>query len=132
MQFETESVIEPFKASRLLSPDLFSGEKSGIALIMADGYKVYQLDLALDPGASMKWLKADIILNKISKIGKPLKVFPETAQFLLPDFDGSFSVLLGSKDDEARLKEGIVGHVSEVRIVEYRERCVNTLIDMKR
>jgi len=85
--------------------ELTDEEKKQLDLAAKNGMTIYKAEVAIDPREPLKWLRGELVLNKITKLGRILKVFPEKSRFIQYDFNGIFAVFIGSNEPADRLKE---------------------------
>ena len=72
---------------------------------MKEGGNGYLLKVEIDPREQLKWLRAELLLNNINKVGEIVKIYPDKDKFLSKDFTGIFSVLITSREDENIIPE---------------------------
>jgi two-component system chemotaxis sensor kinase CheA len=102
--------------------ELSVNEMDRISSSVKSGTPVYRLDVVIDSREQLKWLRAELLLNKASSLGTIIKIFPEKSTFIRNDFDGIFSLLLESVEPLDRLREEvIVDLIQSIDIIEFRQ-----------
>ena len=74
-------------------------EETQIQQTQKNGELPYLLEVEIDEREPMKWLRAELLLNNITKIGTLIGLRPNKEKFLLPNFDGKFTVIMSSASD---------------------------------
>ncbi|MDD5067005.1 MAG: chemotaxis protein CheW [bacterium] len=90
---------------------------------------IYCVTVSIDPREQMKWLRTELILNKLTEMGEMIKLVPDKDEILKPGYNGVFSVILSS----AQKPENITGKirvdlVKEVKISEVTDTETFTLV----
>lgn len=90
-------------------PDSFLTKKEEKQIQQAQdkGESAYLLEVEIDEREPMMWLRAELLLNNITKIGTLIGLRPNKEKFLLPDFDGKFTVIICSSSDEQSIIQNI-------------------------
>ncbi len=58
--------------------------------------EIWKVDVVIDPRETLKWLRAELILNAAKEIGNVIALRPDKSDFLLPSFEGDFSFILAA------------------------------------
>jgi two-component system chemotaxis sensor kinase CheA len=92
-----------------------ASEESLISSLPKDA-RLVQADIILDERESLKWLRAELVLNKAGKTGTVISLHPAKNEFLKPSFSGAFSLLFATSlpdaDIEKALTVDLVKHIS--------------------
>ncbi len=78
-------------------------EKKVIEQETGKGKNGYMLNIEVDPRESLKWLRADLLINNIKKISEIVKIHPEKKKFISHDFTGFFSVVITTAEDKDKI-----------------------------
>jgi two-component system chemotaxis sensor kinase CheA len=82
------------------------------------GKNCFLLKIEIDPREQIKWLRAELILNKIKKTNEIINVFPDKNIISSPKFDGNFSVVVMSKEKSDTLYNRIMVDLVKNIIIE--------------
>ena len=83
--------------------ELTEYERKVIEQEIKQGSKGYILNVEVDPRETLKWLRAELLMNNINKIGEIIKIHPEKEKFTSHDFNGLFSVVITSKEKKDKI-----------------------------
>ncbi|NQT24968.1 chemotaxis protein CheA [candidate division KSB1 bacterium] len=59
--------------------------------------KIYRIYVEIDPAEPIKWLRAELLLSHLSKLGEIIHLDPEKASFHTDRFTGKFTLVLHSR-----------------------------------
>ena len=69
--------------------------------------KVYWIRFEIDPAEPIKWLRAELLLNHLLKIGEVFRCVPQKEDMVKPSFSGAFSVLFASKEKQESIRKAV-------------------------
>ncbi|MDD5065943.1 MAG: chemotaxis protein CheA [bacterium] len=96
-------------------------EKRTIMEEKKQGKNVFLLTVAVDPREQIKWLRTELILNKLNEMGEIIRIIPDKEEMLKNTYEGIFSVILTSSLDA----DAVAGKVKADLIWEVRIATIN-------
>ena len=88
--------------------DLNQYERSLIEEEIKKGSNIYSINIEIDPREQIKWLRAELLLNKIDKVSEIIKIYPDKEEITSRNFNGIFLVIIASSEDKNRIKKEII------------------------
>jgi two-component system chemotaxis sensor kinase CheA len=96
---------EPVEQEKDFSKIILTAEQeSASEKAVSTGMSIFQIDIEIDPREMLKWLRAELLLNKARTLGEIIAIHPAKEKFTDPSFSGSFSFALASRTDAEKLK----------------------------
>ncbi len=90
-----------------ISIELNEYEQKLIEQAEKQGNETYLLNIEVDPREQLKWLRAELLINNIKKISEIVKIMPDKEEFISNDFNGLFSVIIVTKEDQDNISNKI-------------------------
>ncbi len=92
--------------------------KDLIEKAVASGQNVFQANIIIDQREMLKWLRAELLLNKVRTLGNLIGIEPVKEKITDPSFNGSFSILMSYSGNQEKLKSeltvDLIKHVGVV------------------
>jgi two-component system chemotaxis sensor kinase CheA len=77
--------------------------------------KVVRISIQIDPAEPIKWLRAELIINHASRLGKILFIQPEKSSFQTQSFNGLFSIFLSTDQPDEKIKTRITTDLMQIQ-----------------
>lgn len=115
--YQKEEKTKAIHPKKMIEEDTFTLSTQEKRLIRKENRRLFLVHIQIDSAEQMKWLRAELILNHMNKIGKIIRIIPEKAYFQSNQFTGHFSVVLTTGLKSAEVKKAItIDLVKMIRI----------------
>lgn len=102
--------------------DLTEYEKKLIHEARKAEKQVYLITVVIDSREQIKWLRTELILNKINEMGQMVRLYPDKEEIMKPGYPGVFSVILTSTQSADNIRDKIRADlIREIRIEEVKD-----------
>ena len=117
--------INPFSADKF---DMIIPTEQELILIQKmskTGISFYQINIIFEIHARIKWLRAELLINKARTIGHIIHISPEEEKFTNSFFDGKFSFLLLTYSSMDKIKQKLSIDLIKQIMIENRDDLQN-------
>jgi two-component system chemotaxis sensor kinase CheA len=111
----TEEDLKPVGAEMHIH--FSESENSCIETALHDGNRILELKVMLDPSCVLRSARSTLVLINLSKMGKIIKCMPSEADLEDEKFDFEFTVVLATKENDARITE-VITKISEIKTID--------------